>query len=53
MSTITITNNTTIVRTWFNGFAETCYEFEDGSILYVAYDGKSVRVEQPKTEKEQ
>lgn len=34
-----------VVRNWTNGFAQDCYELEDGAKLYISYNRDEVRIE--------
>lgn len=36
-------HNQEIVRTWTNGFAQTCYLLEDGTVLAVSYSQDSLQ----------
>lgn len=33
-----------VVRSWFNSFAQNCYELEDGTRIYIDYGGDRVEI---------
>lgn len=34
-----------VVRSWFNSFAQNCYELEDGTKIYIDYGGEELTIE--------
>lgn len=34
-----------VVRSWFNQFAQNCYELEDGTRIYIDYGGEEITIE--------
>lgn len=36
--------NFKVVRTWTNGFAQTCYQLENGTVLAFGYSGDELQV---------
>lgn len=35
-----------VTRHWFNGFAQNCYQLEDGTTLFISYNNDNVTIEQ-------
>lgn len=34
-----------VIRNWSNGFAENCYELEDGTTIYISYNNDEITFE--------
>ena len=45
MKNITEFKKVKVIRHWSNGFAQDCYELEDGTTLYISYHRDEIIIE--------
>lgn len=39
-----------VVRHWYNGFAQNCYQLDNGTIIYIDYDDKNLQIKKMSVE---